>query len=180
MKSLLEVLKRYKFALLSMAILIILFIVKRPIGKEASENILQSFKEFFKITPPLFIILGLMDIWIPEEKFAKYMGKRSGILGVLISLIAGALCVGPLYMTFPIGAILLRKRASIKNVLIFIGASSSIKIPEIIVEIYTLGVKFTFVRLGIEIIGIILIGWIIDKRLPRREKEIIFKKSKYI
>lgn len=180
MKRFLEVLKRYKFAILSMAILVILFIVKKPIGKEASENILQGFIEFFKITPPLFIILGLIDVWIPEEKFVKYMGKRSGICGVLISLIAGALCVGPLYMTFPMAAILLRKRASIKNVLIFIGASSCIKIPEIIMEIYTLGLKFTLVRLGVESVGIILIGWIIDKRLPRREKDIIFKKSKYI
>lgn len=180
MNRLLEILKRYKFAIGSILILSILFIVKRPIGEEVSKNILQSFIEFFKLTPPLFIILGLIDEWIPEEKFAKYMGKKSGISGVLISIIAGALCVGPLYMTFPIGAILLRKRASIKNVLIFIGASSCIKIPEIIFEIYTIGIEFTLIRLGVEIIGIVLIGWLIDKILPRREKEIIFKKSKYI
>lgn len=33
------------------------------------------------IIPPIFLILGLMDEWIPKETMMKYMGKDAGIKG---------------------------------------------------------------------------------------------------
>lgn len=39
----------------------------------------------------------------------KYMDKKSGIYGILFSLLLGGIAAGPLYVAFPIAALLLKK-----------------------------------------------------------------------
>lgn len=53
---------------------------------------------------------------------------------------------GPMFIAFPIAAELLRKKASIDNVIIFLGVWASLKIPQLGVEVQFLGIKFTVIR----------------------------------
>jgi uncharacterized membrane protein YraQ (UPF0718 family) len=48
-----------------------------------------SLKEMILVLPPIFVLLGLLDIWVPRETMVKYMGEGSGVIGVVISIIIG-------------------------------------------------------------------------------------------
>lgn len=41
--------------------------------------------EMLSIIPPIFILLGLLDVWVQRETMIKLMGKESGILGININ-----------------------------------------------------------------------------------------------
>jgi uncharacterized membrane protein YraQ (UPF0718 family) len=38
-----------------------------------------SFKEMALVIPPVFVLLGLLDIWVPRETMIKYMGKTQAL-----------------------------------------------------------------------------------------------------
>ena len=62
--------------------------------------------------------------------------------------------------------------------LIFIGAWSTTKIPMFLFEISALGAKFAVTRMLIDIPGIILIGYILNKIVSDKEKELIYEGAK--
>ena len=57
------------------------------------------------VLPPVMLLLGLMDEWIPREYFMKYMGDNSKILGILLSFTLAFCGAGPIYAAFPFAAV---------------------------------------------------------------------------
>ena len=96
--------------------------------------------------PFLFIIVGLFDVWFPKEKIEKHIGQNSGIKGIFTVIILAMLQAGPLYGAFPVAYILYKKGASIRNIFIYLGAFSSLKIPMLGIEIGYLGLKLSLAR----------------------------------
>lgn len=72
---------------------------------------------------------------------------------------------------------LLRKGASIKNVMIFTGTWAACKVPMLLIEVYSLGIKFTIIRLVFEIIGIIFIALIIGRVINEEDRKLIYKNA---
>jgi uncharacterized membrane protein YraQ (UPF0718 family) len=87
----------------------------------------------------------------------------------------GSAAAGPLYGAFPVAAVLMKKGASFTNILIFLSAWSTTKIPMILFETQALGRRFALSRLGIDIIGIILISLALKALVPRKEVERIYE-----
>lgn len=104
----------------------------------------------------------------------KYMGKGSGIKGIILSILLGSAAAGPLYWAFPIAAVLMKKGVSFRNILVFIGAWSTRKIPMTLFEMALLGSRFAFIRLAVDIPGIILIVYLLEKLLSKEEVERIY------
>lgn len=75
---------------------------------------------------------------------------------------------------------LLKKGANFSNVLIFIGAWSTTKIPLLLFEASSLGWEFTIVRLIINIVGILVIANITNKMLNKEDKDEIVLLSEAI
>ncbi|SFH14698.1 hypothetical protein SAMN05660649_04043 [Desulfotomaculum arcticum] len=67
-----------------------------------------------------------------------------------------------------------------KRPLIFIGAWSTTKIPMLLFEASSMGWKFMLARFIINIPGIILIAYIIDKMITSQEEELIYASAKMI
>jgi len=109
----------------------------------------------------------------------KLMGEKSGILGALIAFFLGSAAAGPLYAAFPIAGVLLQKGSKFSNVLIFIGAWSTTKIPMLLFENSSMGWKFMVTRFMIDIPGIILIAYITEKLLNEREKQHIYDQASF-
>ena len=149
--------------------LIILFFINYSLGVKALGITAFSFKEMLFVIPPVFILLGLLDTWVPKETIVKYMGEDSGIKGVLLSLLIGSAAAGPLYGAFPVAAVFMKKGVKFTNVMIFLGAWSTTKIPMILFEMASLGTKFAFTRLVVDIFGIIIISRIISNLIPKKE-----------
>jgi uncharacterized membrane protein YraQ (UPF0718 family) len=172
------VLKRYKYVIICALILLIMYIVNREIGSLAIIGTINNVWELIKLVPPVFVLLGLMDIWIPKEKMMRFLGEESGLKGGAIAFIIGSFAAGPIYAAFPVAAMLIRKGSSMRNVMIFTGSWASTKVPMLLIEISSLGLKFTVIRLVVEIAGIVIIAFLIDRSLSKEEKEIIYKNSK--
>jgi uncharacterized membrane protein YraQ (UPF0718 family) len=75
-------------------------------------------------------------------------------------------------MSFPIASSLLKKGASMLNIVVFLGACACLKIPQGLVELNFLGLKFMAIRWSFSILLIILMGYIIERVIDVK-KEIL-------
>lgn len=133
-------------------------------------NALQNFStEMFSIIPAVMILMGLFSAWVSKEQVVKYLGSEAGFKGVILALLFGAFPTGPLYIAFPLAAVLRKKGVSPANLIIFLSAWACIKIPQEMVEWQFLGLRFMAVRLVLTIILVILMGFVV---------EIIFERKK--
>ncbi|KKY01510.1 MULTISPECIES: permease [Paraclostridium] len=172
-----SILKRYKVSILMIFILLSISIFIPSKGKEAINMTTSNVIEMVKVIPPIFLLLGLLDVWVPREKMIKFMGNDSGFVGVIIAFLLGSAAAGPLYAAFPIGGTLLKKGASFSNVLIFIGAWSTTKLPLLLFEGSSLGWKFTITRLVINLIGIFVIAKLTNILLSKDDRDYIYELS---
>ena len=174
------VLKRYRVFIVVAAAFVVLTVINRELGFKALGITAFSVKEMLLVIPPIFVLLGLLDVWVPRETMMKYMGKDSGIKGVVLSIIIGSVAAGPLYGAFPVAAVFMKKGVKFSNILIFIGAWSTTKIPMFLFELTSLGARFAITRLLIDIPGIILIAIILTKLIPKKEVEQLYENAKTI
>ncbi|ADG81345.1 permease [Thermincola potens] len=178
MQGIVPLLKRYNMVIIAAAALGVLLLFWRSTGIKAAGIALFSFKEMALVIPPVFILLGLLDVWVPRETMVKYMGEGSGLKGVILAIALGSAAAGPLYGAFPVAAVLMKKGAKFSNIMIFIGAWSTTKIPMFLFEISALGAKFAVTRMIVDIPGIILIGYILNKIVSDKEKEQLYEDIK--
>lgn len=129
----------------------------------------QSFIEMITFLPFLLIMVGLFDVWVPKEMIEKHIGQDSGVKGILMVVILAMLQAGPLYAAFPVAYILHQKGASIKNIFIYLGAFSSLKIPMLGIEIGYLGLKFTLVRTLVALPLFIAVGYLMEWYLKNKK-----------
>lgn len=95
---------------------------------------------------PVFICVGLMDVWIERDRMLRLIGAGSGLKGSTAALLMGMVTAVPIYALLPIAGMLLNKGGRLANVLIFLCASASIRIPLLLFEASSLGVKFALCR----------------------------------
>jgi uncharacterized membrane protein YraQ (UPF0718 family) len=176
----LDILKRYLFFVLMLAAVGVLFLVNRDYGAKAVQTTLFSLKEMLMVIPPIFVLLGLLDVWVPRETMIKLMGEGSGLKGVLIAILIGSAAAGPLYGAFPVALVLMKKGARFSNVLIFVGAWSTTKIPMLLFELASMGPTFTLTRLALSLAGIFLIAFVVEKVMSRGEIDALYQKASQI
>ena len=107
----------------------------------------------------------------------KYMGEGSGLKGILLALLIGSAAAGPLYGAFPVAAVFMKKGVKFSNILIFIGAWSTTKIPMILFEFSALGVPFGLTRLLVDIPGILIIAYLLQALAGKQEIEAVYEKA---
>ena len=169
-------LKRYTFFLVTAILSIILLLINYEKGLQAYTTIGKSFVEMLIIIPPIFVLLGLMDVWVSKEKMMKVMGEGTGIRGNIISILLGSFAAGPLYAAFPVAAMLMKKGVKYFNVMLFIGAWSTTKIPMLIFEITSLGWKFAITRLMLSLVGIFIIAMLVNVFISDEQRQSIYAK----
>lgn len=168
-------LKRYKVFLILVIVNIVVGFALPKIGLKSLNLTKQNFIEMISVIPPIFILLGLLDVWVDRATMMKYTGKNSGLKGVVIAFLLGSAAAGPLYAAFPIASIMLKKGSSLFNVFVFIGAWSTTKIPMLTFEAASLGINFTITRLILSIIGILIIAGVTKKFLNQDQQKKIYE-----
>lgn len=188
-KEILYSILKSKVFYLSLVLLVILFLFDMlgiKIGaSKADENVslgmgaLKSagfqFLSMLKIVPPIFLMIGLLDTWVPRETMMKLMGEKSGLLGIAIALFIGTMSAGPLVAAFPVAQIMLKKGARYSNVLFFLTVWASAKLPILFFQATELGILYTVVT-NITLLAIYLVGTILIERILSQEE----KKEIYI
>lgn len=165
------------YALLILVILIdIVILISNPnLGTQIIKNTYKNFAEMISVIPPVFLLLGLMDVWVPRETIIRFLGEKSGLIGIILSVFMGAAAAGPLYGAFPVAGVMMDKGAKFSNILVFLGAWSTMKIPMFLFEMSSLGAKFAITRWLIDLVGIIVMAQVIDKLVSPEEKDKIYK-----
>ncbi len=170
-----ENLKKFRTFIIASIIILVTYIFSKEMGLKAIDTVWMSFKEMIIILPPIFVLMGLLDEWVPKDVMSKYMGEGSGLKGVLISIFIGSAAAGPLYGAFPVAAVFMKKGVKLTNIFIFIGAWSTTKIPMFLFELSSMGSKFAITRLIISIPGIFIISYLLNHLLNEKDKEEIYK-----
>ncbi len=158
-----EIIRKNKFLIVLLLVLTMISLYKF----ELSINILgitgKSLKDMLVMLPPIFILIGLLDQWIERETLVKYMGENSGLSGIFFSLILATVAAGPLYMAFPIAILLINKGASLRYIVFFLGAWSSVKLPVLIYEFSSFGIKFSLIHIIFSLVFYYLTGILFEK-----------------
>jgi uncharacterized membrane protein YraQ (UPF0718 family) len=126
-------------------------------------------KEMVLVFPAVLLIMGLADRWVPSSMVEKYLGHNASFKGKFLAVFLGTLPTGPMYVAFPIAAELLRKKASLSNVIIFLGVWASLKVPQLGIEVQFIGFKFSMLRFIFTLTSIFIIAIIMEKMIDLKD-----------
>jgi hypothetical protein len=87
--------KRYLVAAIAAAAFVVLVLAFPAVGPKAGRSLVDQVKTMLLVLPPIFLLLGSLDAWVPRKTLMKYMGPKSGLTGPLIAFVLGSVAAGP-------------------------------------------------------------------------------------
>lgn len=124
----------------------------------------KAFKSFMNLLPSLIamvIFVGILLTFVSTSTISSYLGKDSGIAGVLIGLALGALVMMPSFLAFPLGATLHNSGAGYPQVAAFLGTLMAVGVSTIFLEIKFFKKKTTIYRNVLAFVGSGLFAFVI-------------------
>lgn len=171
-----KLLKKYKLTLIALSVLLVLFFVKREIAVSAVGISLSSVGTMLTILPPILLIVNLLDSLIPREVMIRHMGEDAGMKGYFWAFVLGTFGAGPLYVAFPVAALLAKKGARIAFIIFFLGTWTTTKLPLLLYELNFFGVTFTTIHILTGFIVFFLISLLMEKVLLKKDLVQIYEK----
>ena len=135
-------------------------------GERVGRTSLGMLLEMAGILPVMFLLVGLFEVWVPRASIERFLGREAGWKAVPWLILLATLQAGPLYGAFPVAIGLARKGCSPRNVFIYLGAFSSLKIPLLTFEVGFLGWQFSLARVLISLPAFIIVGALVDRLVP--------------
>lgn len=125
--------------------------------------------EMLMIMPVIFVLTSLIEAWVPKDAIINGFGHKAGLRGNLLAFLLGSFSAGPIYAAFPVCKLLLRKGASIMNIVIVLSTWAVVKVPMLANEAKFLGLDFMLLRWGLTTISIFLMGYIVSRRVKESD-----------
>lgn len=126
------------------------------------EGLKAGGKLFWDILPAMvlaFIAAGLVSVLLPRDLMSRWLGEDSGLRGLIIATLAGALTPGGPFVQFPIVAVLLKAGAGVAPLMAYITAWSILGLNRILVyEIPMLGWRLSIARIAASLVFPMIIG----------------------
>ena len=171
-----SVLKRNRLIFLVLVVYSILLFTSPDKAIQSWKHSTYYLIEMLQVLPVIFLLTVVIEALVPKEMITKGFGEKSGIKGNLFSLLLGSISAGPIYAAFPISKLMLKKGASITNIVIILSSWAVIKIPMLANEVKFLGIKFMGIRWVLTVISIFAMGYFMalfvkTRDLPKPEME---------
>ncbi|MCM8762523.1 MAG: permease [Candidatus Omnitrophica bacterium] len=147
--------------ILTFVALIISLIADR---KRTVTGIKKGLKMFFGVLPMILNVLILVSVFlyfVPKETLSNLLGKNSGVLGIGIAAVLGSVALIPMFITYPLAAILLKSGVSYQVIAVFITTMLMVGVLTLPVEIKYFGLKVGIVRNALSFIGALIVGLVI-------------------
>ncbi|QXM07373.1 permease [Crassaminicella indica] len=125
------------------------------------KNSMYYIIEMLEIMPVIFILTSIIEAWVPKQVIINGFGENSGIKGIIFSFLLGSFSAGPIYAAFPVCKMLLKKGASITNIVIILSAWAVIKVPMLANEAKFLGLQFMEIRWILTVISILFMSYLV-------------------
>jgi len=151
-----------------LALHLLLYLVSPALARRSARGGLDGMGSILAIVPAVLVLIALFDAWVPRAVVERNLGPGSGLRGMALALLLGTAAAGPIYAAFPIGLALRQKGARTANLVIFLGAWASIKLPMLLLESAFLGTRFACLRLALTLPGIIGCGLLMERLEPPR------------
>lgn len=121
--------------------------------------------EVLGVLPPVMVLMGLLDVWVPRALVESRLGPGSGALGTGLAMLLGTAAAGPLFAAFPVALSFQRKGARLANVVVFLGTWAALKTPMIMMEASFVGLRFALLRLALTLPCVLATGWLVERLL---------------
>lgn len=95
-----------------------------------------------------FVVAGMLQVIIPAEQVAKWIGENSGFKGIIMGTLVGAILPGGPYVTLPVMVGFAKLGASIPVLVAMITGWSLIAVMRLPMEFGILGPRLTLIRLA--------------------------------
>ncbi|MFI3284761.1 MAG: permease [Erysipelotrichaceae bacterium] len=119
-------------------------------SKEKTRSALKkSWKSFENILPSflsVILIIGIMLSILTTETISQILGSESGVLGVFIASIVGAITLIPGFVAFPLAAALFDNGAGVAQIAAFVSSLMMVGVITFPLEMKTFGKKATIAR----------------------------------
>jgi uncharacterized membrane protein YraQ (UPF0718 family) len=149
------------FVMLALTLLATAIAYQRGVSRE---GLAQSYTLLLQVAPILvlaFLLAGMVSVLIPTQTLTRLLGTESGMRGLLIGTVAGALTPGGPFLAFPMLAVLLKGGASVGAVTAYLSAWALLGVHRMLAfEIPILGFRFVAVRAVASLAAPVLIGWL--------------------
>jgi len=145
------------YVLVTGAIWGIISIVSPAKGLLVGEVAYGAFTKAVEIIIAVFIIIGLIQVWVGPQTLSKLLGKEAGWKGLALASTVPIFIGGSLFTIFPLLKTLRDKGASIACVMAFITAWAG-KAPLLPLEIEFQGWKFAVLRISLIIPFAVVMG----------------------
>lgn len=157
--------KKHKILMFAVLAYMVLFAVNFDKGLLALGESKYYFIEMLEIMPPVLVLVAIIQMYLPTKVIVKYLGNKSGVHGIILAFAVGSLSAGPIYAAFPVCKTLLKKGASVGNVVIILSAWAVVKVPMLITEVKFMGFWYMAIRWGLTIATILIMSYIMNRRM---------------
>lgn len=103
------------------------------------------------MTMPLIVfalvLAGMVQVLLPQDLISRWVGVESGLRGIFVGTVAGAVTPGGPYVSLPVVAGLLQAGASSGTMVAFLTSWSLWAVARLPMEFGILGWRFTVIRL---------------------------------
>ena len=137
-------------------------------GRAMTDDFLKNAMQILRALPPVFILIGLFEVWVKRETVERHLGQGSGVRGILWAILLGGTTVGPMLVALPVAASLHRRGAKLAVVFTYVGAAAVCRIPMTVFEATYLGLPFTIIRYAVSIPLVVASSMLIGTALERR------------
>lgn len=132
--------------------------------KKTFWGIKKGLKMFLGLLPMVLNVLILVSIFlylVPKATLGNLLGKNSGALGMGIAAVLGSVALIPMFITYPLAAILLKSGVSYQVLAVFITTLLMVGVLTLPVEIKYFGLKVSIIRNALSFVGAIIVGLVI-------------------
>lgn len=134
----------------------------------AGEGFRSAWRMSQTILPALaigMVLGGMVQVLLPRELVAAYAGEDSGLTGLIIATVAGAITPGGPFIAFPLVASLWKAGTGMGPLVAYLSAWSLLGLYRMLIyELPILGARFVLVRVltigAVPILAGFIAGWI--------------------
>lgn len=135
----------------------------------AGKNSMYYIIEMLEIMPVIFILTSLIETWVPRNVIMNSFGEKAGTKGLLFSFLLGSFSAGPIYAAFPVCKMLLKKGASVVNIVIILSTWAVVKVPMLANEAKFLGGKFMVIRWILTTVSIFVMAYLVSIAVKKED-----------
>jgi len=121
-------------------------------------NGLKTLQRSLMLLALAFMIVGFITVLAPQQLVETWIGPESGLRGLLLADVLGALLPGGPYVVFPLISALYQTGAGLGPAVTLITSWAMLALISVTFEISFMGWRFTAVRMGLGLLFPILAG----------------------